>query len=134
YASQLDALALALPSRVPVVVTVYGADVLEEQIRRPLPLDLLVRGLFARAAAVTVKSPFLADCCRALGAAPDRLHLVPWGLDVARFRPAARDAAREALGLPAGPLLLSPRSLHPLYGHELVLEAAQRLEPRPTVV
>ncbi len=135
YASQLDALALAgLPPAAPLVITVYGADVLEEQVRRPLLLDLLVRRLFARAAAVTVKSPFLADCCRALGAAPERLHLVPWGLDVARFRPAPRDPARAALGLPPGPLVLSPRSLHPLYGHELVLEAAQRLDPRPTVV
>lgn len=136
YASQLDALALAsLPRGAPpLVITVYGADVLEEQIRRPLPLDLLVRRLFARAAAVTVKSPFLADCCRALGASPDRLHLVPWGLDATRFRPAPREDARAALGLPPGPLLLSPRSLHPLYGHELVLEAAQRLDPRPTVV
>ncbi len=135
YASQLDALALAWLPPTPLLITVYGADVLEDQLRRPLPLDLLVRRLFAAAAGVTAKSPFLADACRALGARPERIHLVPWGLDPGRFRPGERGEARRRLDLPGeGKLLLSPRSLHPLYQHEAVIAAAGGLEPRPTLL
>jgi glycosyltransferase involved in cell wall biosynthesis len=128
YVSQLDALALApltlLPRRPPIVLTVYGADVLEDQVPLAFPLDRVVRRLFRGAEATTAKSRFLAGRCEALGARPERVRLVPWGLPRGLFVPGDRAAAREALGLPRDErLLLSTRTLAPLYNHDAVVEA-----------
>ncbi len=137
YVSQLDAVALLGVRRVPLVLTVMGADVLEDQIPRPKPLDLLVRRLFRRAAAVTAKSKFLEARCRDMGARADRLHLIYWGIHTSRFVPGDRAEARARLGLDeAGRLLVSSRALQPLYNHDLLVDAVGRLEPadRPLVV
>ena len=124
YVSQLDALALLRVRRTPIVLTVMGADVLEEQIHRPWALDHAVRALFRRAAAVTAKSAFLAEQCLALGAPPERVHRVPWGVRLSWFRGRTRAEARARLALRAdGPLLLSSRALDPLYQHLPLLEA-----------
>lgn len=132
YLSQLDALALQAVRRVPLVVTVMGADVLAEQVPRPLPIDLAVRRILRRAAAVTAKSRFLAQACRALGAR-NVLH-VPWGIDTARFQPGARDEARQALGLdPGRRWLVSCRALQPLYNHAPLLEALGQLSDPPAL-
>ena len=132
YLSQLDALALQAIRRVPLVVTVMGADVLAEQVPRPLPLDLAVRRILRRAAAVTAKSRFLAQACRALGAR-NVLHL-PWGIDTARFQPAEREEARRALGLdPARRWLVSCRALQPLYNPASLLEALGELREPPAL-
>lgn len=135
YLSQLDALALLPHPRVPVVVTLMGADVLEDQVARPPLLDRAVRRVLRRAAAVTAKSEFLAAQARRLGARPERVHLIPWGVDVARFGPLERAAARAALGLPGdATLLLSSRALQPLYNHLPLLEAAAALPAPPGLV
>jgi glycosyltransferase involved in cell wall biosynthesis len=135
YLSQLDALALLPVRRTPIVVTVMGADVLEEQVPRPLPLDWAVRRVLRRARVVTAKSRFLAEACCALGARPERVHRLPWGIDTQRFAPQAKAAARAELGLPAEALLLlSSRALQPLYNHHSLVEAAASCSPRPELV
>jgi len=48
-------------------------------------------------------SPSLSDACKAAGLPPDRIHHVPNGVDLERFRPPAADeraATRLSLGLP----------------------------------
>ncbi|MCA8924933.1 MAG: glycosyltransferase family 4 protein [Planctomycetes bacterium] len=133
YVAQLDALALLPLRKIPLVLTVMGGDVLTDQIPRPWPLDLAVRRLFRRAAAVTAKSEFLAAQCRALGAR--RVEQVRWGIDLSCFGPRERGAARARLGLPAaGRLLLSSRALQPLYNHLPILEAVAGLPERPELV
>lgn len=128
YVSQLDALALLAVRRTPIVLTVMGADVLEDQVPRPAPLDHVVRALFRRATAVTAKSRFLAERCQALGTPLHRIHLIPWGVDTARFTPSDRDTARRELGLPLdAALLLSSRALTPLYNHDALLRGAVEL-------
>jgi glycosyltransferase involved in cell wall biosynthesis len=136
YLSQLDALALyPHRRRVPLVVSLMGADVLEDQVPRPLGLDLVVRAVLRRAGAVTAKSEFLAERARALGAWPERVHRVPWGVDLARFRALDRAEARARLGLPAdAQVLLSSRALQPLYNHLPLLEAVAALAARPLLV
>jgi glycosyltransferase involved in cell wall biosynthesis len=137
YVSQLDAVALLGVRRVPLMLTVMGADVLADQIPRPKPLDLLVRRLFRRATAVTAKSSFLEARCRDMGARADRVHRIPWGVDTSHFAPADRAAARKRLALPeAAPLLVSSRTLQPIYNHEHLVDAVGRLDKgnRPRVV
>jgi glycosyltransferase involved in cell wall biosynthesis len=102
YAAPLDALALLPIRRTPLVVTVMGGDVLDDQVPRPWPLDGLVRGLLGRAAAVTIKSTFLGEACRRLGAPPGRLRLVRWGVDTARFTPGAAGDAGAVDGAADG--------------------------------
>ena len=52
-----------------------------------------------------------------------------WGVDLEHFRPAESDraAVRSALGLPEGRIILSPRSLMPLYNPRVIVEAFELL-------
>ncbi len=70
--------------RRPLVVSLHGRDLLVHLDRDPAGLGA-VRG----AAAVIVPSPFLADAAIARGVAPDRLAVIPSGVDPAAipFRP-----------------------------------------------
>jgi len=67
-----------------------------------------------------------------LGAHPDRTMLVNWGVDLRLFAPASgsKGALRERLGLGTGPVILSPRSLAPVYNIPTILEAFERVRER----
>ena len=54
--------------------------------------------------------------------APERLHVLTPGVDRAMFAPGQRHAARAAIGLPPGPVLLFVGRLQPLKGAELAVE------------
>jgi glycosyltransferase involved in cell wall biosynthesis len=69
------------------------------------------------------------------GVAGARPAIVPAGVDLARFRPAARPRARQALGLPAGgPLVFTVRRLVPRMGLEALLEAMVALPGARAVI
>lgn len=53
---------------------------------------------------------------------PERVHLLTPGVDRAMFAPGQRHAARAAIGLPPGPVLLFVGRLQPLKGAELAVE------------
>jgi D-inositol-3-phosphate glycosyltransferase len=61
------------------------------------------------------------------GADPDRVEVVPPGVDHAFFSPGARDGARDALGLSAGPLLLFVGRIQPLKGVDVAVETLAEL-------
>ncbi len=90
------AVRLGARAGIPVVVKVHGSDVLVHAVgaRRARVTEALTR-----ADAVVAVSADLAVQVRALGVAPERVHVVPHGLDVMRFTPGDRDAARQRLGL-----------------------------------
>lgn len=73
-----------------LVVSLWGHDVTEYPRSRP---DVYT-GVFERAAAVVVPSRYLADRVIELGGDPDRVRVIPTGIDVAAF---------PATPLPAGP-------------------------------
>jgi glycosyltransferase involved in cell wall biosynthesis len=124
---KLGALALLSAAR-PLVVTVMGGDVLEDQhpggrsrLRRRTTQRLL-----DEAALVLVKSEALRGVVRGAGVPDDRIERVRWGVDVSVFRrdAAAGDALRRRLGLaPSDRVILSPRLLAPLYNVHLLVEA-----------
>jgi len=57
------------------------------------------------------------------GADPDRVEIVPPGVDHAFFSPGARDGARDALGFSPAPLLLFVGRIQPLKGVDVAVEA-----------
>jgi glycosyltransferase involved in cell wall biosynthesis len=70
-------------------------------------------------------SQALLDRLVALGAAREATVLLNWGVDLAAFAPTngARPDVRARLGLEAGPVILAPRSLTPVYNPETILAA-----------
>ena len=99
-------IAAAARPALPLVISLHGSDVFVAE--RTGVARAAAGRVFHRAGFVTACSQDLAVRAVALGAAPERLEVVPYGVDAARFKPApeARDAIRARLGLPAGSALV----------------------------
>ncbi len=83
--------------------------------------------------AICASNPVEADQLRQLyGAPPERLELVPSGVDHAFFSPGDRAGARTALGLDDRPTLLFVGRIQPLKGLTVAVEALARLRDRST--
>lgn len=112
----------ALGGRRPLSVAAWGSDLLVGGARDPLR-RARARYVLRRADLVLADAANLARAARALGAAPDRVHEVPWGVDLARFR---------ARGERSPGLLLSTRMHEPVYDLEtLITGVAPVLARRP---
>ncbi len=92
----------------------------------------------AEAAVIGCSDAVLASCAveamqlEALyGADPDRLEIVPLGVETAFFSPGDRAQARRATGLPRGvPLLLGVGRIQPLKGFDVAVRALALLDRR----
>jgi phosphatidylinositol alpha-1,6-mannosyltransferase len=126
-------IAAAARPALPLVVSLHGSDVFVAE--RSAPAGAAARRVFGRAGAVTACSQDLASRAVALGAAPDRLEVVPYGVDTARFGPRARsqdDARRATLGVPAGvPLLVTAGRLVRKKGFEYLIDALPMVAAHP---
>lgn len=89
--------ALAGPD-LPLVISVHGSDVFVAE--KLAPARIAARAAFRRAGAITACSADLARRAVALGADPERVEVVPYGVDVDRFKPdpGVRAAVRSQLG------------------------------------
>jgi glycosyltransferase involved in cell wall biosynthesis len=107
----------------PLVAMAWGSDVY-----RASPFQLRqIRFVLRRAQAAVADSADLVDRLVSLGADPAKTHLLNWGVDLTQFRPAEdRAAVRRCLGLGDGPIVLSPRTLTPLYNPAVIAEAFER--------
>jgi glycosyltransferase involved in cell wall biosynthesis len=78
---------------------------------------------------LVASSAALLEAMRELGAAPERLTQLNWGVDLEAFAPPrqGRQADRAALGLPSGAIVLAPRSLGDVYNPRVFLRAFDRL-------
>jgi glycosyltransferase involved in cell wall biosynthesis len=111
----------------PYVVTVWGSDVFSEP-RTSAIYRRWARRTLTRASLVTAVSRDLANGAIELGARPERVRIVQFGVDPELFRPApASDALRDSLGLKGRRVVLSPRGLSPLYRHAVAVEALAQL-------
>ncbi len=109
----------------PFVCTARGSDItLYRQLT--IPQRLLKRALQRSAANIGVCADLVEQMEQSLGAPQDRSLVIRNGVDLDRFQPLDREAARKALGERAdGVLLLSVGNLIELKGHHLVIQALQ---------
>jgi glycosyltransferase involved in cell wall biosynthesis len=104
----------------PLVAMAWGSDVLAARRLQTLANRVALK----RATLAMADSQALMDRLVELGAG--RRLLVNWGVDLDRFRPAGADeraALRRDLGLSDGPVVLSPRSLMPVYNPRTIVDA-----------
>jgi glycosyltransferase involved in cell wall biosynthesis len=108
----------------PLVISLHGSDVFVAE--RHAALGAAARYAFKRAAWVTACSQDLRDRAVGLGADPNRITVIPYGVDSERFRPDAdaRRAVRSRLGLADGePMVLAYGRLVKKKGFEHLIDA-----------
>jgi glycosyltransferase involved in cell wall biosynthesis len=111
---------------VPSAVMVGGSDVLvlaqSPGRRRPI-----LNVLNAADAVIPVSNDLKARLI-AIGVAPDKIHVVPRGVDVGRFAPGSRAESRRKLGIPADArAVLWVGRMVPVKGLDVLLDACGRL-------
>jgi len=117
---------LARDLGVPYVLSLRGSDAYVLS-RFPARRWRIEQALAAATRVVTV-STALAHAAQGLGAAPERIRVIPNGVDTHRFRPLDRAQARGTLGVPDGTrLLLSVGRLAEVKGFDLLLRGMARL-------
>jgi glycosyltransferase involved in cell wall biosynthesis len=129
------AIAAAAQPSLPLVVSLHGSDVYVAET--VAPARAVARSVFRRAEVVTACSSDLARRGIALGADPGRIQVVPYGVDVNRFRPdsAARAALRCRLRVPAGAsLVFTAGRLVRKKGIEYLIDAVGLMGPSAPVV
>jgi teichuronic acid biosynthesis glycosyltransferase TuaC len=124
-----DGVAAAIVARKlgkPFVVTARGTDLnLIPQFNYP---RRLIVDTAAQASASIGVCKALMDSLADLGAERDKLHVFRNGVDLERFRPESREAARQHLGWPAASVhLLSVGHLIERKGHHIAIEALAKL-------
>jgi glycosyltransferase involved in cell wall biosynthesis len=95
-------------------------------ISAPMPRNAATRWLYTRATdrIVTTGERLRAQVVAETGVDAARVVSIPTGIDLARFRPGERAAARAALGLEAaGPIVGIVATLRSWKGHRYLLEA-----------
>lgn len=111
----------------PLVSMAWGSDILRaSRVHR-----LANRWALYRSDLALGVSPELCEAMVALGAPRERVAQVSWGVDLEHFSPPLdRAALRSRLGLPNGRLILSPRTMLPLYNPRVIVEAFERIADR----
>jgi glycosyltransferase involved in cell wall biosynthesis len=105
----------------PVVLTARGTDV--NLIPRHYLPRRMIRWAARQSSAVITVAEALRAALVALGVESSRIRTLRNGVDLNQFRPLERKAAREALYLESGPVLLSVGHLIERKGHRLAIEA-----------
>jgi glycosyltransferase involved in cell wall biosynthesis len=109
----------------PLVVTVYGGDVLFDEQGEPSAAGKrsTVR-LLRQADYITTQSHFLTEAVCRLGDFRAKTERILWGIPVDEFRRRDASELRDALALkPGAKVILSPKILQPFYRIDLVVEA-----------
>ena len=101
-------------------------------ISAPVPANAATRWLYGRATdrIVTTGERLREQVVRETRVDPARVVSIPTGIDLERFRPADRAAARARLGLAPGPLVGIVATLRSWKGHRHLLEALAGMDPQ----
>ena len=111
---------------VPVIVSARGSDI--NLLPTFRTVRSMIRWTLEQAAAVVSVSAALKDVMVGLGIDGRKIHVVPNGVDPARFQSISTAEARRSLGLQEnGPVIVIVGSLIPSKGHELVIRGLARM-------
>src|SRR5581483_1169907 len=134
WTSAVAASLLRIPIQIPLVITFHALGRVrllhqKDADRFPPTRGCIEERLIAGADAVIAECPQDAtDLIALYHARPNRLRVVPCGVDCQRFRPLDREAARMAIGYDsADPLLLQLGRMVPRKGVDDVVRALARL-------
>lgn len=118
----------------PLVISVWGSDVLRAE-QTSWWTRLRSGRALAAAALVTAVSRPLADRAIRLGAHPDRVRIVQFGVDPERFSPGpVPEDLRRSIGVEGKRVVLAPRAIRPLYRQTVVVRALAQLPDDVVVV
>jgi L-malate glycosyltransferase len=106
----------------PVVQGAWGSDVFVIP-RRSAKRRRQISRIVSEADAVTVNSVSLAEGVVALGANPERVHEIGWGVDAERFTGLDDRGLSDELGIAGRPVVLSTRGHSPIYNLDVLVEA-----------
>lgn len=129
YPDGLAALLLGKILDVPVTVSARGTDInLYPSFKLIRPM---IRWTLLQADGVIAVSGALKDAIVKLGVNPDKICVIPNGVDAQRFHLMDREEAKRKLNLPPEiPLLVSVGALVLLKGHLTLIRAFARIAPR----
>ena len=124
---------LARLNGIPHVVTFHTLGLIKLQSRvgeaEPNERTQVEQELIKSASRIVAFSPHERDAMvRLYGADADDVMLVPCGVDLSRFKPLDRGAARKRLGLNGGKVVLYVGRVEPLKGLELLVHTAAQME------
>ncbi|MSQ14924.1 MAG: glycosyltransferase family 4 protein [Dehalococcoidia bacterium] len=115
-----------LPSRragIPIVTTLHGSDMY--LARSSFMVSLAARVSFAKSAGITACSEEMKDGAMALGAAPDSVHVIPWGVRAGIFKAGSGVRWRHTLDISSGrPVALAAGRVVEKKGFEYLVRAA----------
>src|SRR4051812_15218622 len=124
------AMHLARALGVPFSVKARGSDI-HFWGRRPAVARQMVEAAREAGGLLAVSAALKRDMA-AMGMPDPRMRVHHTGIDLDRFRPLDREAAKRKLGV-AGPLIVTPGNLVPLKGQRLAVEALSEL-PEATLL
>ena len=121
----------------PLVVSPWGSDILRAP-GRAVRTRAWNRFALSSADLVTVSSEGMRQAALRAGASSDRIALISHGVDTDQFSPgSADDDLARQIGVDGAPIVVSPRSIRPLYRQEVVVDAVAAVstpERRPLLV
>ena len=109
---------------VPVSIKARGSDIHDWGRRKATARQVVAAG--RAASGMLAVSEAMRDDMIAMGIPGDKIETITTGVDLTRFAPRDRAAAKAELGI-TGPLVLSVGALIPLKGHDIVIDAVNDL-------
>jgi teichuronic acid biosynthesis glycosyltransferase TuaC len=125
YPDGVAAALLAKWFRKPLLITARGTDV--NLISRYFVPRQLIRWAAKRASASITVSNALSEVLANIDADRSKLMVLRNGVDLQRFHPVPQATARQELGWPQGPTLLSVGNLVENKGHDIAIESLAEL-------
>jgi len=107
----------------PFVLTAWGSDVLIDPKHNPI-WRILTKYTLARADSITCDGNNLRKALTELGAEPQKIYRVLWGVDTGNFNPEQRsEKIREDLGVSSSPMIISSKNLRLVYDIESLVKS-----------
>lgn len=113
----------ALTGFKPFVVSAWGSDVLIDP-QKSMIKNYVVKYVLRKADSITCDAEHMREAMRTLGAVPEKISLINFGVDTRKFSPRGKgEKLRAELGIYDSPTVISLRSLDPLYDIESLIKS-----------